>query len=332
MAISEEIIRQLTPQLRGVAFPQNFDASPVSFVQEVGSFNINAPETAAVASRCQWKAKADDIANLGDPTVIQCELIAATTLDPNVSREIVNNQILELGGFYGFDSFPNVTYKFKNTDYRPSTLNSPPDLSSPIIPGEAPPEAIISGSGLPLPFDHPYFNSLFEIKIDPIDNLDVFYIVDFVVEFDYFQIAFEFVDEILLETGDAILRDSNNDSPSGRIVRESSLRGTDVPIITTLDSPHDPDLDGIVNYDLYVEGGRAYRKDRFTFNQTVRNWTGERIGDLLRTAIESSKYKELNYVQHYMYHPTTGEAFYASTYAQHVAYANLGYVHSYPQQ
>lgn len=262
MAISEEIIAQLTPQNRGVAFPQNFDASPVSFVQEVGSFNINAPETAAIDSRCQWKAKADDIANLGDPTVIQCELISATTLDPNVSREIVNNQILELGGFYGFDSFPNVSFRYKN----------------PIT------NEIVSGSGLPFPND-PNFKNLIEIQIDPIDNLDVFYVVDFVVEFDYRQIAFEFVDEILLETGDAILRDGDNDSPSGRIVRESSLRGTDVPIITTLDSPPDPDLDGIVNYDLYVEGARAYRKDRFTFNQTVRNWTGERIGDLIREAL-----------------------------------------------
>jgi hypothetical protein len=290
MAISEEIIRQLTPQLRGVAFPQNFDASPVSFVQEVGSFNINAPETAAVASRCQWKAKADDIANLGDPTVIQCELIAATTLDPNVSREIVNNQILELGGFYGFDSFPNVTYKFKNTDYRPSTLDSPPELSSPIIPGEAPPEAIISGSGLPLPFNHPYFNSLFEIKIDPTLTRDYNYSVDFIVEFDYSS----------LDTAPSTI--TNDDSPE--------------------------------TYQLYVDTveQKAYRKDRFVFNQTVRNFTGEQIGGLLRTAIQSSKYKELNYVPHYMYHPTTGEAFYASTYAQHITYANLGYVHSYPQQ
>ena len=191
------------------------------------------------------------------------------------TRTIINNQSLELSGQYGFDSFPNVTYKFKNTDYLPGRLED----------GSVPPEAIISGTGLPFPADNKYFKNLIEVKIDERLNRDIFYTVDFVVEFDYTQIAFEFVDEILLESGHAMKKESDDDSPIGRLVKESSQRQTDVPIITTPDSPEDADGDGSLNYDLYVEGGRAYRRDRFLFNQTIRNWSGERIGDLVRAAL-----------------------------------------------
>lgn len=286
MAISEENKSKLAINDRGISFPVNNDTPPQPR-DEVSTFNTTESEE----SELVWSPKETDAATLGTPTVIFVGNVTPDLIDTDLIIEIdTQTQSVHLSGFYGFDSFPNITYKFKNTDYRPSTLDSPPDLSSPIIPGEAPPEAIISGSGLPLPFDHPYFNSLFEIKIDPTLTQDYNYSVDFIVEFDY------------------------------------SALGVSPSTITTDDSPE--------KYQLYVDTveQKAYRKDRFVFNQTVRNFTGEQIGGLLRTAIQSSKYKELNYVPHYMYHPTTGEAFYADTYAQHIAYANLGYVHSYPQQ
>ncbi len=286
MAITQEIKSKLAINDRGISFPVNNDTPPQPR-DEVSTFNTTESEE----SELVWSPKETDVATLGTPTVIFVGNVTPDLIDTDLIIEIdTQTQSVHLSGFYGFDSFPNVTYKFKNTDYRPSTLDSPPDLSSPIIPGEAPPEAIISGSGLPLPFDHPYFNSLFEIKIDPTLTQDYNYSVDFIVEFDY------------------------------------SALGASPSTITTDDSPE--------KYQLYVDTveQKAYRKDRFVFNQTVRNFTGEQIGGLLRTAIQSSKYKELNYVPHNMYHPTTGEAFYASTYAQHIAYANLGYVHNYPQQ
>jgi hypothetical protein len=286
MAISAENRSKLTINDRGISFPINNDTPPQSR-DEVSTFNT----TESAESELVWSPKETDATTLGTPTVIFVGNVSPDLIDTDLIIEIdTQTQSVHLSGFYGFDSFPNITYKFKNTDYRPSTLDSPPELSSPIIPGEAPPEAIISGSGLPLPFNHPYFNSLFEIKIDPTLTRDYNYSVDFIVEFDYSS----------LDTAPSTI--TNDDSPE--------------------------------TYQLYVDTveQKAYRKDRFVFNQTVRNFTGEQIGGLLRTAIQSSKYKELNYVPHYMYHPTTGEAFYASTYAQHIAYANLGYVHSYPQQ
>ena len=390
MAISEDIIKQLTPQLRGVAFPIDQSTSPERVIDEASTFNVGggaevtvppqfidspAGETIdspaelagfssvpSMESRCIWKAKVDDIANYGDPTVIRCELIDATVFDSEVKREILNNQMLQISGQYGFDTFPNVTYKYKDAENN----------------------KVISGSGLPFPND-PNFKNLIEIQIDPQANKDVFYTIDFVVEFDYAQVAFDFVNEILLERGDAILRDGNtsvigevtpqsgsfevtdtadpktalgayegtytynsstneyvknsdikfkklesgvnagrwsleffgstlpafirsthpwqavwptfigkfrfdttnivNSTSLGRLVQESSQRQTDVPIITTPDSPEDSDLDGVINYDLYVEGTKAYRRDRFLFNQTLRNFSGERLSDLLKTII-----------------------------------------------
>ena len=41
-------------------------------------------------------------------------------------------------------------------------------------------------------------------------------------------------------------------------------------------------------------------------------------------------YNSENFTPHMMYHPSTGEEFYASTYSQHITYNNLGYVHVYP--
>ena len=42
------------------------------------------------------------------------------------------------------------------------------------------------------------------------------------------------------------------------------------------------------------------------------------------------EYTEENYVAHDMYHPTTGAKYTAATYADHVTYMGLGYVHVYP--
>ena len=42
------------------------------------------------------------------------------------------------------------------------------------------------------------------------------------------------------------------------------------------------------------------------------------------------KYTEENYVAHDMYHPTTGVKYTAATYADHLTYMGLGYVHVYP--
>tara|TARA_R110002153_G_scaffold63253_1_gene169824 strand:- start:1842 stop:2708 length:867 start_codon:yes stop_codon:yes gene_type:complete len=288
MAITQENKSKLTINDRGISFPINNDTPPQPR-DEVSTFNITRE---SAESELVWSPKTTDAASLGTPTVIFVGNVSSDLIDSDLILTIdTQTQSVHLSGFYGFDSFPNVTYKFKNTDYTPSTLDSPPDLSSPIIPGEAPPEAIISGSGLPLPFNNKYFNSLFEIKIDPTLTRDYNYSVDFIVEFDYSSLSIAAPSTI-----------TNNDSPE--------------------------------TYQLYVDtvGQKAYRKDRFVFNQTVRNFTGEQIGSLLRTAIQSSKYKEVNYVPHVMYHPTTGKAFNADTYSQHVAYANLGYIHNYPQQ
>ena len=42
-------------------------------------------------------------------------------------------------------------------------------------------------------------------------------------------------------------------------------------------------------YQLYVDSAaeKAYRKDRFVFNQTIRNFTGEQIGGLFRDALDA---------------------------------------------
>jgi cobalamin biosynthesis Mg chelatase CobN len=42
------------------------------------------------------------------------------------------------------------------------------------------------------------------------------------------------------------------------------------------------------------------------------------------------QYTEENFVAHTMYHPTTGVAYNATTFAEHTTYMNQGYVHVYP--
>lgn len=223
MAITQENKSKLTINDRGISFPVNND-SPPQPRDEVSTFNVTRE---SADSELVWSPKATDAASLGTPTVIFVGNVSSDLIDSDLILTIdTQTQSVHLSGFYGFDSFPNVTYKFKNTDL----LDSP--------------EAIISGSGLPLPFNNKYFNSLFEIKIDPTLTRDYNYSVDFIVEFDYSSLSIAAPSTI-----------TNNDSPE--------------------------------TYQLYVDtvGQKAYRKDRFVFNQTVRNFTGDQIGSLLRDAI-----------------------------------------------
>ena len=266
MAISEENKDKLKQIDRGISFPVNSDGNAID---EVGAFNIEA----GVDSDLKWSAKETDAALLGTGTIIGCKLLSVDLLDSEITTT-TGTQFVTLGGRYGFSTFSNITYSFKN----PTT------------------NLIVSKAGFPLTTD-PNIKNLTEFSIDPKSNQDVNYTVEFIVEFDYSEVANQSVDELQFDggegtgTGITLLLESSTEANPARLLLESSTRTEDYGegnfsvedgdfvIQTTVDD------DG--NFLLFVDEveQKAYRKDVFTFNQTVRNFTGEKIGEIFRAAI-----------------------------------------------
>jgi hypothetical protein len=269
--ISDEIKNQLIGINRGVAFPVDNEASPEIIVDEVGTFNLGSDvdddgiskPVPPARSRCIWAARTsyDDEGNdyvlYGVPTVLECNFISVNAVEPNISTEVIDNEYVQIDGLYGFDTFPNISYAYKNSDTN----------------------EIIEGTGFPLP-NNEYIKNLVKIGIDPLLNKDVEYTVDFLIEFNYGQIAFDSVDTLLTEDGGTLLQESNDPLGSNRtrIMLETSIREID----SYLESEIDPQTGG---YLLYVDGPLIYRKDRFKFIHTVRNWTGERFSEMIQSAL-----------------------------------------------
>ena len=165
---------------RGISSPLNLSLNQP--IDEVATFetSFTLPPEGGV---CGWQERSSDRASIGKPKVIHCKLVDATVYDSEITREIVDNKLLKLGGVYGFDTFSNITYKYKNTDT----------------------DEIIEGSGLPFPND-PYIKNMFEIKIDPLSAKDVHYIVEFIVEFTISNDVFAENDDTLYIVGDKAYR------------------------------------------------------------------------------------------------------------------------------
>ena len=263
MALSNEIKELLAANIRGTKFPTEIGSSLE--VDQVGAFNIAIP----INSELKWSPKTTDPSLLGTSSVLECVITGVSYTDSEVVLS-KNNQFVTLGGQYGFGTFPSISYSFKDADKN----------------------TIISDTGFPIS-TNPSVKNLTEFAIDPLANRDVNYTVDFVVEFDYSNLAEESVDEIQFDggTGISILLESSTTDNPARLLTETStaideygagdfsVDSGDFIIQTTINE------DG--KYTLYVDtiAQKAYRKDRFVFNQTVRNFTGEKIGALMRAAI-----------------------------------------------
>ena len=262
MALSNEIKELLAANIRGTKFPTEIGNDLE--VDQVGAFNIAVP----INSELKWIAKSTDPSLLGPSTVLDCVVSGIDYIDKEVVIN-VSNTLVTLGGQYGFDTFPSISYSFKDADTN----------------------TIISETGFPIS-TNPNVKNLTEFSIDPLANRDINYTVDFVIEFDYSDLAEESVDELQFDGGTGItllLESSTSDNPA-RLLTESSTTISDYAEgDESLES--DSQIQTTINedgkYTLYVDTNaqKAYRKDRFVFNQTVRNFTGEKIGELMRAAI-----------------------------------------------
>ena len=87
-----------------------------------------------------------------------------------------------------------------------------------------------------------------------------------------------------------LLESSTTDNPA-RLLLEESTKVEDYGITNASDDPADSTIQTIIdedgNFEIYVDEAdeKAYRKDVFVFNQSVRNFTGEQIGEVMRAAI-----------------------------------------------
>lgn len=115
---------------------------------------------------------------------------------------------------------------------------------------DSPQSSVVTKTGFPIVLD-PNLKNLMSCAIDTRETRDANYTVDFIVEFDY---------------------SSPLDSPPNSPFTPPST-------VTNSDG----------TYQLYVDSAeeKAYRKDRFVFNQTIRNFTGEQIGGLFRDALDA---------------------------------------------
>lgn len=264
MAISEENKDRLKQIDRGISFPVNSEGNAVD---EVGAFNI----AVGVDSDLKWSPKETDTDVYGPGTIIECKLLAVDLLDSEITTN-TGTEFVTLGGRYGFGTFPNITYSFKN----PTT------------------NLIVSETGFPVTTD-PNVKNLTEFSIDPNENQDVNYTVEFIVEFDYSEVADQSVDELQLDfggdTGISLLLESSTEANPARLLLESSTRVEDYGESDFSEEAGDFTIQTIVDDDgkflLFIDEAeqKAYRKDVFTFNQTVRNFTGEKIGEVFRAAI-----------------------------------------------
>ena len=262
MALSNEIKELLASNVRGVKFPTQIGNDLQ--VDEVGAFNIAIP----INSELKWSPKTTDPSLLGPSTVLECVITGVSYTDSEVVIS-KTNQIVTLGGQYGFNTFPSISYSFKDADTN----------------------TIISETGFPIS-TNPNVKNLTEFSIDPKENQDINYTVDFTIEFDFSDLASDSVDELQFDGGTGVsllLESSTTDNPARILVESSTAIDDYAENNESLES--DSQIQTTINedgkYTLYVDTTtqKAYRKDRFVFNQTVRNFTGEKIGELMRAAI-----------------------------------------------
>lgn len=273
MAISEENKRLLAQNDRGVAFPKK--AGDETIVDEVGTFNTDV----GVTSQLRWEAKNTDASVYGPGTVIECKLLSTDNVDSEITTE-ADTEFIRLGGRYGFSTFPNITYSYVNPANN-ETINK---------------------SGFPI-VDDPNVKNLVEFAIDPKRHQDVNYTVEYIVEFDYSDVANASVDELQFDGGGGdgislLLESSTTDNPA-RLLLEESTKVEDYGITNASDDPSDSTIQTIIdedgNFEIYVDEAdeKAYRKDVFVFNQSVRNFTGEQIGEVIRAAIAGEPTPEI---------------------------------------
>ncbi len=144
--ISEEIMNQLVPQVRG-------GQSGFGDLGEIGSFrDLN--------EQCIWLRKNTDLADYGESTVLQCEFISTNVDDPYVIKTTDDTK-LTLTGEYGLATFDRLSYEFKDIETN-STFK---------IEGWPPTD--------------PRAKYMFRVNQDPRLTRDVDYIVDFIIEFNF---------------------------------------------------------------------------------------------------------------------------------------------------
>ena len=104
--ISEELINQLAPQLRG-------GQSGFGDLGEVGSLSLRVKVPKPLDDECVWIAKDTDFDDYGESTVIKCEFISTNVNDPYVIKTVDDTK-LTLTGEYGLATFDKLSYEFKD--------------------------------------------------------------------------------------------------------------------------------------------------------------------------------------------------------------------------
>jgi hypothetical protein len=149
--ISEELINQLVPQVRG-------GQSGFGDLGEVGSLGLRAKVPEPLDDECVWIAKDTDFNDYGESTVIKCEFISTDVDDPYVIKTVDDTK-LTLTGEYGLATFDRLSYEFKD-----------------IVTNET-----FKVTGWP-PTD-PRAKYMFKFEEDPRRSRLVEYVVDYVIEF-----------------------------------------------------------------------------------------------------------------------------------------------------
>jgi len=150
--ISEELINQLAPQLRG-------GQSGFGDLGEVGSLSLRVKVPKPLDDECVWIAKDTDFDDYGESTVIKCEFISTNVNDPYVIKTVDDTK-LTLTGEYGLATFDKLSYEFKD-----------------IVTNE-----IFKVTGWP-PTD-PRAKYMFKFEEDSRRSRLVEYVVDYVIEFN----------------------------------------------------------------------------------------------------------------------------------------------------
>ena len=104
--ISEEIMNQLVPQVRG-------GQSGFGDLGEVGSLSLRVKVPKPLDDECVWIAKDTDFDDYGESTVIKCEFISTNVNDPYVIKTVDDTK-LTLTGEYGLATFDKLSYEFKD--------------------------------------------------------------------------------------------------------------------------------------------------------------------------------------------------------------------------
>ena len=150
--ISEELINQLAPHLRG-------GQSGFGDLGEVGSLSLRVKVPKPLDDECVWIAKDTDFDDYGESTVIKCEFISTNVNDPYVIKTVDDTK-LTLTGEYGLATFDKLSYEFKD-----------------IVTNE-----IFKVTGWP-PTD-PRAKYMFKFEEDSRRSRLVEYVVDYVIEFN----------------------------------------------------------------------------------------------------------------------------------------------------